>query len=147
MMSDDPDEWLGTTSDDTDIIVLHRFFQTHADKIGKELLSFSKPSSEGEEESSAAAGGKTSWDALCAILIDLGEALEVPRLSLAPSSEHREYIDLMTRYANRNTDAVRDIFVETPLPQVSLPFFLASVSLLTLHKASGCRIYYAPVQG
>ena len=28
--------------DDTDTIVLHRFFERHADKIGKELLSSSK---------------------------------------------------------------------------------------------------------
>ncbi|KAK7006126.1 hypothetical protein R3P38DRAFT_3214187 [Favolaschia claudopus] len=41
---EEADEYLDTTSDDTDIIVLHRYFHKHADKIGKELLSLSKPS-------------------------------------------------------------------------------------------------------
>ncbi|KAF8811488.1 Rho GTPase activation protein, partial [Phlegmacium glaucopus] len=36
---DSNDHWLGITSDDTNAVVLHRFFHKHADKIGKELLS------------------------------------------------------------------------------------------------------------
>jgi len=57
------------SDDTTDAVVLHRFFHKHADKIGKELLSFSKPSSEGDSTNVA---GKQVWDELCALLVDLG---------------------------------------------------------------------------
>jgi hypothetical protein len=113
-VDDEEDEWLGNTPDDTDTIVLHRYFEKHADKIGKELLSLSKIN----EVDQTAISGKRSWDGLCAALVDLGQAPEVPRLFSYSSSEHREYLDLISRYAYRNTDAVRDIFVETPAPKV-----------------------------
>jgi hypothetical protein len=89
--------------------VLHRFFDKHADKIGKELLSLSKPSSEGDK---SAVNGKRAWDGLCALLVDLGPPLEVPRPSNYTSQEHGEYIDLMSDYNGRNTSRVRELFVE-----------------------------------
>jgi neurofibromin 1 len=102
-------EWKGITYDDTDTIVLHRFFSKHADKVGKELLSFMKPSAEGDP---SAINGKRSWDALCSALVDLGQPIEVPRLSVLSSSEHREYLDLVSRYDRADVTVVRDIFVE-----------------------------------
>jgi hypothetical protein len=109
------DEWLGTTSDDTDFIVLHRFFDKHADKIGKELLSLSKSSTEGDV---AAVNGKLAWDGLCALLVDLGTPLEPPQLSSSTSSDHRDYIGLMSRFAYRNTTPIQEIFVETNVSKV-----------------------------
>lgn len=114
-MEDENDQWLGTTSDDTDLIVLHRFFDKHADKIGKELLSLSKPSGEGDP---AAINGKRAWDSLCALLVDLGSPLEVPRPSSSPWAEHKGYLDLMARYARRDIASVEDMFLETAVPQV-----------------------------
>jgi hypothetical protein len=107
------DEWLGTSADDTDTIVLHRFFSKYNDKIGKELLSQAKPAN--EEDSVA----REVWASLCTALVDIGPPLEVPQLSSLPRSEHEGYIDLMTRYAHRNSDSIREIFVETSMPQVS----------------------------
>ncbi|KAF8645481.1 hypothetical protein AX16_007766 [Volvariella volvacea WC 439] len=117
------DEWLGTTSDDTDFIVLHRFFDKHADKVGKELLSMSRPSSEGES-----LNGKKAWDALCALLVDLGAPLEVPRCSPYPCSEHQEYKDLMQRYAHRDTSSVAEIFQETSVPSGQPAIFILRLS-------------------
>ena len=114
--SDEEDEWGGTTSDDTDIIVLHRFFDKHADKIGKELLSISKPT----EGDSSAIHGKRAWDALCTLLVDLGPPLEAPRPSVLSAGNHPEYLNLMARFANRSTEAVHDIFVETDAESVSV---------------------------
>ncbi|KAH7931340.1 hypothetical protein BV22DRAFT_1124264 [Leucogyrophana mollusca] len=115
-------EWLGTTSDDTDTIVLHRFLDKHADKIGKELLSYVKPGTDGN---SASMGAKRAWDDLCELLVELQKAPEVPRLSHAPSSEHRDFIDLMNRCAHRSIDAVRDIFVEADVsPDAPVIFVL-----------------------
>ncbi|KAI6003613.1 hypothetical protein EDD15DRAFT_2567619 [Pisolithus albus] len=105
-------EWLGTSADDTDTIVLHRFLDKHADKIGKELLSYVKPSS----EENSTVGAKRAWDQLCSLLVELQEAPEVPRFSQLPSREHREFIGLMNRCAHRSIDPVREIFVPTEIP-------------------------------
>jgi len=107
---DNNDHWLGITSDDTDAVVLHRFFHKHADKIGKELLSLSKQSNEGDPSTIT---GKRAWDGLCALLVDLGPPMEAPCLSNLTSDEHREYSDLMARHANRNTASVEGLFIET----------------------------------
>ncbi|KAH7887502.1 hypothetical protein F5I97DRAFT_2056906 [Phlebopus sp. FC_14] len=115
-------EWLGTTADDTDTIVLHRFLDKHTDKIGKELLSYVKPANEDE---STPIGAKRAWDQLCNVLVELQEAPAVPRLSQLHSSEHREFMDLMNRCAYRSTDAVRDIFVvATDVPDTPAIFVL-----------------------
>ncbi|KAJ2930404.1 hypothetical protein H1R20_g6694, partial [Candolleomyces eurysporus] len=102
------EEWSGAT-DDTDVIVLHRFFDKHADKIGKELLSLSKPSPDGD---TTAVNGKRAWDGLCALLVDLGTPLEVPKPSPLQSTEHPVYRELMEDFAGRNNSRVRDLFVE-----------------------------------
>lgn len=107
---DKNDQWTGTISDSTDVIVLHRFFHKHADKIGKELLSFSRPSVEGE---SSAVTGKRAWDSLCALLVDLGPPLEAPRFPPYSSDKHRDYLDFMARHADRDTSSVEHLFVET----------------------------------
>lgn len=122
---DENDQWLGTTSDDTDLIVLHRFFDKHADKIGKELLSLSKPSGEGDP---SAINGKRAWDGLCALLVDLGSPLEVPRPSSLPCSDHKEYLDLMARYARRDTASVEEIFLETAVPPGQPAVFVFQLS-------------------
>ena len=110
---DGNDQWLGITSDDTDAIVLHRFFHKHADKIGTELLSFSNPPS--PEGDSTNVTGKQVWDELCALLVDLGPPMDAPRLSHLTSDEHKEYADLMARQANRNTASVEGLFIETDI--------------------------------
>lgn len=113
-IDDETDEWLGTTVDDTDAIVLHRFFVAQYDKIGKELLSQGKSSNEDD----SASEGKQAWDAVCAAILDVGPALEIPQLSSTPRIDHEGYIDLMKRYSHRNSDAMREIFVETSMPEV-----------------------------
>lgn len=120
----DSHEWKSITYDDTDTIVLHRFFSKHADKVGKELLSFMKPSAEGDP---SAINGKRAWDALCSALVDLGQPIEVPRLSAMSSSEHREYLDLVARYDRADVTAVRDIFVETSVGKVIIIFCFFAV--------------------
>lgn len=111
-VNDDFDEWLGTTTDDTDAIVLHRFFVDHSGKIGQELLSHGKPN-EGDPDE-----GKQAWSAVCLALLAMGDPLEVPKRASSSRAEHEGYIDLMERYNHRNSDALRDIFVETSMPEV-----------------------------
>jgi hypothetical protein len=122
----DSHEWKGVTYDDTDTIVLHRFFSKHADKVGKELLSFMKPSAEGDPST---INGKRAWDALCSALVDLGQPIEVPRLSAMSSLEHREYLDLVARYDRADVTAVRDIFVETGAGKVRIVLCMEFPSL------------------
>ncbi|KAJ6532260.1 hypothetical protein DFH09DRAFT_1370329 [Mycena vulgaris] len=121
---EETDEWLGTTSDDTDIIVLHRYFHKHADKIGKELLSLSKPS----DNDPSAISGKHAWDELCGLLVELGTPLDIPKLSSASSHEHRDYTELMARHTHRNTESVKGIFLETDTPMDKPAVFLFCLS-------------------
>ncbi len=118
---DSKDEWAGAyIYDDTDVIVLHRFFEKHADKIGKELLSISKPSIDGD---STGVAGKRAWDGLCTLLVDLGAPIEVPRLSTQDSEHHQEYCDLMFRYADKPTTKVKELFTAVRRPGVSRQFW------------------------
>ena len=114
---EDGDQWVGNASDETHVIVLHRFFVKHADKIGRELLSLSKPSQDGVV---AAASGKQAWDELCALLVDLKSPLEAPSPSTLASDLHEGYRQLMARYSRRDTQSVQDIFVEAGVPPVCL---------------------------
>ncbi|KAI0265102.1 hypothetical protein BC834DRAFT_880157 [Gloeopeniophorella convolvens] len=128
----DSHEWKGVTYDDTDTIVLHRFFSKHADKVGKELLSFLKPSAEGD---ASAINGKRAWDALCSALVDLGQPIEIPRLATLSSSEHREYLDLMSRYDRADVTTVREIFVEAAVSKgerARYVFFVSKLDVETL---------------
>jgi hypothetical protein len=97
------------------VVVLHRFFDKHADKIGKELLSLSKPSSDGDL---TAVNGKRAWDGLCALLVDLGTPAEIPKPSTLNSYQHPDYLNLMDEYEGANTSRVRDLFVEVDSPLV-----------------------------
>ena len=121
---------MGTTSDDTDVIILHRLFHKRADKIGKELLSLSKPTADGDF---SVISGKRAWDGLCALLVDLGPPLEVPRLSTAPSADNREFLKLIERNGNRDASSVRRLFLETDVKVCCL----FSFRLLSAHLLSG----------
>ncbi|KAI0677196.1 hypothetical protein C8Q78DRAFT_1180405 [Trametes maxima] len=127
---DEMDEWLERTYDETDTIILHRFFEKHADKIGKELLSSSKAASEQAtpEAQVAAANGKRAWDLLCGVLVDLGQPLESPKLSVLTSREHREFLDLMLRCDRRDTTTVQELFVEAIGPPDANAVFVLSAS-------------------
>jgi hypothetical protein len=115
-MGEDADEWLGLTYDDTDTIVLHRFFEKHADKVGKELLSLSRPTSDSD---TSTVSGKRAWDSLCAALVDLGQPMEVPQASTVTSDKHQEFKALMSRFAHRDASLVEQFFVESPPSDVS----------------------------
>lgn len=129
-VEEEPEEWLETTYDDTDTIVLHRFLEKHADKVGKELLSTAKPSEKTTPQTEAsAANGKRIWDALCAALVELGSPLETPRLSNATTRDHHEYLDLMARYEHRDMGSMQDILVEASTPSLQdKAIFILSIS-------------------
>ncbi|KAJ7302887.1 hypothetical protein DFH08DRAFT_70201 [Mycena albidolilacea] len=120
---EETDEWLGTASDDTDI-VLRRYLHKHADKIGKEMLSLSKPS----DSDPSAVSGKHAWDELCRLLVELGTLVDIPKLSPASSREHRDYLDLMNRHLHRSTESVKGIFLETDTPADKHAVFLFHLS-------------------
>jgi hypothetical protein len=109
------DQKLNSGCDDTDSLVLHRFFQTHADKIGKELLSQEHPTTQGR---SGFASGKEAWEALCAKLVDMGSALEAPVLSRGDSSRHTPYQQFMHRNRDRDTDILNEVFYAHPAVEV-----------------------------
>ena len=125
------DEWVHGTFDETDAIVLHRFFEKHADKVGKELLSLTKSSKEGE---AAVIGGKRAWDTLCGALVDMGHPVEVPRLSRFTSITSEEYREFMTRNNDRNTSSVSELFYEVGFTKVRmLSLYVCQHSSITVY--------------
>ncbi|KAL4251095.1 Ras-GAP domain-containing protein [Abortiporus biennis] len=123
---EEQDEWLDTAYDDTDTIILHRFFDKHADKIGKELLSASKPS---DHTNDHGINGKSSWQAICAAIVENTTPLASPAVSNLTSRDHPEYLDLMARYNHRDTAPVHHLFVEASVPKnKNVSVFVLSVS-------------------
>jgi hypothetical protein len=103
---------------------LHRFFDRHADKIGKELLSLSKPV---QEDDTVALHGKRAWDGLCTLLVDFGPPYAVPRPAAQTRIQHAEYQSLIERKAGRDTSEVADIFVTVPTPEVPIIVVLSTL--------------------
>ncbi|KAK2465915.1 hypothetical protein APHAL10511_001556 [Amanita phalloides] len=128
---DDNDQWLGNTADDTDDIVLHRFFVKHADKIGRELLSRSKPSQDGFVDP---ANGKRAWDELCTLLVDLKAPFDAPSPSTLKSDSHEGYKQLMARYARRDSQSVKNFFSETGVPLPQSAFFILHLSKIDVES-------------
>lgn len=112
----DPEEWVGLPYDDTDSIVLHRFFDKHADKVGKELLSLSRPS----EADASAVSGKKAWDNLCAALVDLDSSIPTPQPSTLDSRSLEGYIEFMETHMDADTRSVAHLFVDSTPPDVGI---------------------------
>ncbi|KAI0340881.1 hypothetical protein BDW22DRAFT_1485833 [Trametopsis cervina] len=121
---DEQEEWLDTAYDDTDVIVVHRFFDKHADKVGKELLSSTQP--EDDDTDDATGAGKRLWNSICNALVDTTQSSVIPVMSTLSSKEHPEYLDLMSRYSHRDTTAVQQLFV--PVTMRDSAAFVLSVS-------------------
>lgn len=127
----DPEEWVGLPYDDTDAIVLHRFFDKHADKVGKELLSLSRPS----EADASAVSGKKAWDNLCAALVDLDSSIPTPRPSPLDSRLLEGYIEFMETHMDADTSSVAHLFVDsTPLDVGTQVQFLEPLHLNRLYR-------------
>lgn len=110
----DLEEWIGLPYDDTDSIVLHRFFDKHADKVGKELLSLSRPS----EADASAINGKKAWDSLCSALVDLDSSIPPPHPSQLDSSSLEGYLEFMEMHVDADTSSVAHLFVDSTPPDV-----------------------------
>ena len=109
---EDSEEWHSSPYDAADSIVLHRFFHHSADKVGKELLSFSRLSNEDADGQT----GKQTWDNLCSTLVEMGQPILIPPPSNQLSAHHALYQDFMRAHEQRPVDLVRDLFVNLPTP-------------------------------
>lgn len=138
----DPEEWVGLPYDDTDSIVLHRFFDKHADKVGKELLSLSRPS----EADASAVSGKKAWDNLCAALVDLDSSIPTPQPSPLDSHSLEGYIEFMETHMDADTSSVAHLFVDSTPPDVGIqvlfhgPFHLNRLSRTKTLLRSSCLL-------
>ncbi|KZS91243.1 hypothetical protein SISNIDRAFT_487571 [Sistotremastrum niveocremeum HHB9708] len=116
--------WLGVAYDESDVVVLQRFFSEHSDKIGKELLSLIKTGVIDEPPPE----GKSTWDKLCATLVELGPVAAKPRLEVHPYAQHTVLQEFVQRYAHCNTAPMAQYF--TPIHMSWAP---ADAYLLPLH--------------
>lgn len=132
---DETEEFIGSSYDEADLIVLHRFFSQAADKVGKELLSFSRQSPDAE---TSVQSGKRTWDNLCSTLVEMGQPLVIPPpLSLA-SNEHPAYLEFMRRNDHRNIDSMRDLFYLTLTQRVNWPYYLSPAILTPFLESKLC---------
>lgn len=116
---------------------MHRFFDKHADKVGKELLSLSRPS----EADASAINGKKAWDGLCAALVELDSSVPPPQPSPLNSSSLEGYIEFMEAHSDADTSSVAHLFVDSTPPDVR--FRLASMffALTSLSERGGDCFY------
>lgn len=96
------------------------------------MLSLSKSSKDGE---AAVIGGKKAWDTLCAALVEMGQPVEVPRMSPLRSTNLEEYRDFMYRNADRNTESVQNIFTDVAIKVCKC--LVHTVFALTLQNVPG----------
>ena len=122
------DQKLCPDYDETDSLVLHRFFQTHSEKIGKELLGLKRPA---VDDRSRFTSGKDAWDAVCAKLVELGAALETPILNNQSSSRHGPYQQFMHRNRDHSTDTLNEVFSAHHTAEVRLISTCIVVLVLT----------------
>ncbi len=112
--------------------------------MGKELLSAASKASETEiDEEKATGTGKRSWNAICNALVETTQASLIPNMSPFTSSEHPEYLDLMSRFSHRDTSPVHHLFVPAVTPQVRTEsvmchYFLCGLTV-TAGPTSGVR--------
>ena len=99
--------------------------------------------SSGIDVSGSTVTGKQIWDNFCALLVDLGPPLEVPRLSSLDASSHREYLAFMSKYLNRSTTPVEHIFMETDI-KVLYKIFVVE-AFLTCKAGKYCGVRFAIV--
>lgn len=134
------DEWLGTTADETDAIVLHRFFNKHGEKIGKELLSRGNAVNSVD----SAPDAKGTWFKLCEARVGMGSPEKVPEYSTSHRDEHLGYIGLMESYMHRNLESMQDIFVAMELPEVRQYFFCSDYDVQLSNRSLfpySCFVY------
>lgn len=109
--------------DEADSIVLHRFFHHSADKVGKELLGFSRLSTEDETGQT----GKQTWDNLCSTLVEMGQPVLIPPPSKDISAHHLLFQEFMRAHEHKSVDLVRDLFRALPTPPNVNPIFALSL--------------------
>ncbi|KAF8524568.1 hypothetical protein BU17DRAFT_84597 [Hysterangium stoloniferum] len=130
-----PDEPLGSSYDEADAVILHRFFQRYMDKIGRVLLGLSRMSN--SHEDTAVSSGKRAWDDVCHLLVETNHAMSGPTLSDNPASQHAIFRALMVKHGHRNMDSVREIFQSAMASTVQRPTFV-----LTLRKINAETVDY-----
>ena len=110
------EEFLGSSYDEVDSIVLHRFFSQTANKVGTKLLSFSPRSHDSE---SSIQSRRQAWNNLCSTLVAIGKPITIPSPLPLGSNEHPAYLEFMYRNDHRNVDQMRELFFLTPTSKVN----------------------------
>ncbi|GJJ07052.1 hypothetical protein Clacol_001251 [Clathrus columnatus] len=101
------DELLGSSYDEADTIILHRFFQNYREKIGSLLLG---PEVEPVAKRTKPANSKTIWNDVCNLLVDATSIMSSPTFSEKSSAQHSNFRTLYGRYAQASLEPVRGIF-------------------------------------
>ncbi|KAI0080777.1 hypothetical protein K474DRAFT_1717515 [Panus rudis PR-1116 ss-1] len=127
---EDHDQNLETQYDESDTIILQRFFVEHVDKIGKELLS--SPKAPEDTALDGDATSKDSWQAICSAIYENNIHSEMPFPAPETTDHHAPYKELLDRFKHRDTTAVQHLFVDVHVVKHPHTVFLLSVSKIDI---------------
>ncbi|KZO99436.1 hypothetical protein CALVIDRAFT_381095 [Calocera viscosa TUFC12733] len=112
-------------ADETDVLILHRFFHRNLAPIGQQLLTMHTKASTPQQQQLYLTEGKRLWDQLVDKLVEVGSVPE----SLAPISTrwdaHAPLQGFLRRYNRANLEHVAHLFVRL---QPDTPTFLCQAS-------------------
>ena len=100
-------------------MVLHQFFETHLDTIGKDLISYNGTAAR-ENLLSVRQFGKDKWDELCTILADLGSPEPRPTDLTLLYDNDDALVSVLRRNQSKNTVSVANIFYAVADDEVSI---------------------------
>lgn len=102
---EDEDESFESGCDDIDPPILHRFLQSHQDKIGRIIESQTKLDA---GDGTRSASYREAWETLRTVL--MRPVIEPPILSENDTASHARYRKFMYQNRDRNTDTLKEIF-------------------------------------
>jgi hypothetical protein len=93
-----------------------QFFDSHADELGKSILSIDKSAPQGVEEFIRI---KRIWDACCAALVEVGATPSPPARELDEKIDHQLLTAHLRRYKHQCSKLVEHLFIKLPCSLVS----------------------------
>ncbi|EJT98444.1 hypothetical protein DACRYDRAFT_118720 [Dacryopinax primogenitus] len=98
-------------ADETDILILHRFFHRNLTAIGQQLLTMHVQASTPQQQQLYLTEGKRLWNLLVDKFLEVENVPETLAPISTPYAEHAPLQGFLRRYARANLDHVAHIFV------------------------------------
>lgn len=97
--------------EEADHMMVHHFFTSHADAVGRDLLRF-RGILQSRRSPEMIPKANTTWKEICSVIVDLGPVARYPSLIKMSGPEHPRYGEFVLRNAARDTQSVESLFYE-----------------------------------